>query len=222
MLSGVDGGLHDTAKRAILNPHWIYHWRTFGMTQRLGCHIILCYDQKALVIALGDHQLAGRSVLIYSSFEKLIWWKVTCVFWWFQKCYNLHSLLISKQANEFPRRRQKRVYREFVYTLNKNRSGHSTSNQANFAFVELRKASLSLFPFILRKDSVVWVARPCVGGVFSWLPKDASYTTCSVFNESTITHNWQKLSGALCIQLEQLRCWLPWTSSQIKTSDPLH
>lgn len=31
------------------------------------------YDQKALVIALGDHQLAGQSAILYTSFEKLIW-----------------------------------------------------------------------------------------------------------------------------------------------------
>lgn len=146
-----------------------------------------------------------------------IWWKVTYIFLMISEMLQLELSADLKAGN--------RLTETCLpwESIGPPRINWSTKH---ILFVELQKASLLLFPFILRKDSVVWVARPCVGGVFSWLPKDASYTTCSVFNESTITHNWQKLSGAQCIQLEQLCCWLPWTytysSSQTKTSDPLH
>lgn len=56
------------------------------------------YDQKAPVIALGDHQLAGQSALIYSSFEKLIWRKVTYVFFMISETLQLSALLADLAA----------------------------------------------------------------------------------------------------------------------------
>lgn len=99
-----------------------------------------------------------------------------------------------------------------------------TSNQACLLFVSGKQLTHSLFP------PHSYVVRPCLKAMcrrifFSSLcqPIDDLYTTWRVFNESTITCNWQKLSGTTHTQPEQLCCCLPpytlthtFTSSQIK------